>query len=363
MRVHLLGLPHTITSKEWSTCAFTSKVRLMSPMLRPLGFETVHYGIAGADSGANVNIDVLTQDAYYDLLGHRNEDPKRFAGDSANVGNPLYQTFNRHLAPLLRAQVAPGDVVFHPFGVAHQAVVGQHAGVDAEMGIGYPESFLPFRIFESSAWMHYHQGKFGRGVSSYEWVIPASFEVSEWPEGTPDTERPYIAFLGRISHLKGCHLIAQVAALMPDVRFVLCGNGDPEPFLTSPNIEYLPPITGTARAEFLGRAMACIYPSQYCEPFGQTHVEAMLCGTPVIVPPYGVYLETVRSGVHGFHPRVLKDWVRAIERVPVLDRGRIRREAIARFSLEAVGPQYAAAIRQLSAYGLGDAWDTFEGTL
>lgn len=363
MRIHLLGIPHTITRRSWSTCAFTSKIRYMSPMLRALGHTTVHYGIAGAESGANVDVNVLSQEEYYDYLGHRNNDPKRFAGDDARIDHPLYVEFNRRLAPILRNEVQRGDIVFHPFGKAHEPLAFIHAGVDCEMGIGYPESYLPFRIFESSAWMHWHQARFNRGVSVYEWVIPASFDVAEWPMGTPDTERPYIAFLGRISELKGCHLIAQLAALMPDVRFVLCGNGDPERFLTSPNIEYLPPISGTARAEFLGNAMACIYPSQYAEPFGQTHVEAMLCGTPVLVPPYGVYLETVTHGVHGFHCRVLHDWARAIRKVHTIDRAAVRAWAVSRYSLEAVGPQYDAAIRQLSAYGVGDCWDTFAGTL
>jgi glycosyltransferase involved in cell wall biosynthesis len=363
MRVHLLGLPHTITTKTWSTCAFTSKVRYMSPMLRPLGYDTIHYGVAGADSGATLDVDILSQDEYYALLGHRNEDSKRFAGDDARIDSPLYAEFNRRLGPALAQYVQPGDIVFHPFGKAHYGAVDGHAGVNCEMGIGYPESFLPFRIFESSAWMHWHQAKFGRGISVYEWVIPASFDVAEWPVGTPDTERPYIAFLGRISTLKGCHLISELAKRVPHMRFVLCGNGDPAPFLTSPNIEYLPPITGTARAEFLGKAVACIYPSQYCEPFGQTHVEAMLCGTPVLVPPYGVYLETVQHGANGFHCRVLNDWVRAIQKVATINRTFVRHNAVSRYSLPVVGKLYDNAIQQLSAYGLGKDWYSFEGTL
>ena len=359
MRVHVLALPHTITSKAWSTCAFTSKIRLMAPMLRPLGYDVVHYGVAGAESGATTHIDVLSQDEYYDLLGHRHEDRTRFVGDDVQLDGALYTTFNERLAAVLPSEVAAGDVVFHPFGIAHQRVAGQHAGVDCEMGIGYPHSYLPFRIFESSAWMHYHQAKFQREPSFYEWVIPASFDMQEWPQQQPDVVSPYVAFLGRISHTKGCHLISQVAARLPHVRFVLCGQGDPSPFMTSPNIEYRPPITGTARAEFLGAAMACIYPSQYAEPFGQVHVEAMLCGTPVIVPPYGVYLETVTHNNNGFHCRVLSDWVRAVERAPWLNRDAIRAQAMRRYSLEAVGPQYADAIEQLSAYGLGKCWDTY----
>lgn len=363
MRVHLLGVPHTITHRDFSHDAFCNKVRAMAPMLRLAGYETVHYGTEGSESGADHDVVLLGKDEFYRLLGHHHDDPKRFHADDANVGNAVYRTFNARLRDALAAHVEPGDVVFHPIGIGHRDALGSHKGVDCEMGIGYPESYLPFRIFESSAWMHYHQAKFRREPSAYEWVIPASFDVSEWPLSYPDRTNPYCVFLGRISHTKGCHVISEIAKLMPHMRFVLCGQGDPAPFLTSPNIEYLPPISGTARAELLGKATACLYPSQYAEPFGQTPVEAMLCGTPAIVPPWGAFLETVTHDVTGYHCRVLKDWVTAIEWAGGMNCQSIRDIAVERYSFAAVAPQYDAAIQQLSAYGLWDCWDTFRGTL
>jgi glycosyltransferase involved in cell wall biosynthesis len=363
MRVHLLAVPHAITHPDYSHDAFTNKVRTMAPMLRGIGYEVVHYGVEGSESGANTHIDILGHDEFYTLLGHRHEDKTRFHATDAHIGNAVYTEFNRRLRTHLAREVERGDVVFHPIGIGHRDSLGSHVGVDCEMGIGYPESYLPFRIFESSAWMHYHQAKFQREPSAYEWVIPASFDVSEWPLQWADTDRPYVAFLGRISHTKGCHVIADVAKRMPHLRFILCGQGDPTPFLTSPNVEYLPPITGTARAEFLGRAVACLYPSQYAEPFGQTPIEAMLCGTPAIVPPWGAYLETVQHGVTGYHCRVLQDFVRAIERAPEMNRIAIRQTARERYSCDAVAPLYGDAIAQLSAYGLGQDWYQFAGTL
>lgn len=363
MRVHLLGVPHTITHREFSHDAFCNKVRTMAPLLQSVGYTVVHYGVEGAESGADEQVTVLGKDEFYRLLGHRHDDPTRFHAEDANIGNPVYRTFNARLREHLAREVERGDVVFHPIGIGHRDALGSHVGVDCEMGIGYPESYLPFRIFESSAWMHYHQAKFKREPSAYEWVIPASFDVSEWPLHEADTDRPYVAFLGRISHTKGCHVISEVAKLMPHLRFVLCGQGDPTPFLTSPNVEYLPPITGTARADFLGKAVACLYPSQYAEPFGQTPIEAMLCGTPAIVPPWGAFLETVQHRTTGFHCRVLNDWVRAIELAPTLDRRMTRHVTRAKYGLSAVAPLYEAAIEQLSAYGMGQCWDTFEGVL
>jgi glycosyltransferase involved in cell wall biosynthesis len=359
MRVHLLGVPHTITTRRFSHDAFTNKVRLMAPMLSLAGYETVHYGTEGSDSGASSQVNVLSDGEFWDLLGHRMEDPKRFHADDARVNNAVYTEFNHRLRAILADAVAPGDVVFHPIGRGHQAILGSHVGVDCEMGIGYPESYLPFRIFESSAWMHYHQAKFQRPPSAYEWVIPASFDLDEWPEGTPNRESPYVAFLGRIGDSKGCQVIAEVAKHLPHIRFVLCGQGDATPFLTSPNVEYRPPIHGAERASFLGGAIACMYPSQYAEPFGQTPIEAALCGTPAIVPPWGAYMETITHGQNGLHCRTLHDWVGAVETAAGMCRATVRAHTQGRYSLSAVAPSYDAAIRQLSAYGLGKNWYTY----
>lgn len=363
MRIHLLGVPHTITHSRFSHDAFTNKVRLMSPMLRTVGYEITHYGVAGAESGANEQVDVLSEQDWYDLLGHRFEDKQRMHVADAHTGNPLYRTFNARLKRELQDRVAPGDIVLHPLGIAHHEALG-HAGVDLEMGIGYPDSYLPFRVFETAMWMHFHQAKFGREPSFYEWVVPPYFDPSEWPVvDDADTERPYVAFLGRISHTKGCHLIAEVAKAMPDIRFVLCGQGDPTPFLTSPNVEYKEPIHGVDRAEFLGRAFATIYPSMYAEPGGHSAIESMLCGTPVITPPWGCFLETVENGVTGFHCRVLRDWVLAVQMAAFLDRRAIAARAREKYSLEVVGPQYDVVLQQLSGLSRGAHWYTYPSSL
>lgn len=359
MRLHLLGVPHTVTHPRYSHDAFTNKVRTMSPMMRAVGYDITHYGVAGAMSGATEQVDLMSQDEWYELLGHRFEDKKRMHVADANTGNPLYKTFNARLRTALAERVHPGDIVLHPLGIAHQDVLGSHAGVDLEMGIGYPESYLPFRVFETSMWMHFHQAKFGREPSFYEWVVPPSFDTMEWtPTLEPDADAPYVAFLGRISYTKGCHLIADVAKRLPHIRFVLCGQGDPAPFLTSPNVEYKEPVTGLERAQFLGNAIATIYPSQYAEPGGHSAIESMLCGTPVLTPPWGCFPETVEHGRTGFHCRMLSEWEMAVELCAegALDRADIAERARERFSLEAVAPLYDNVFQQLHGLAVGRDW-------
>jgi glycosyltransferase involved in cell wall biosynthesis len=359
MRLHLLGVPHTITHPRFSHDAFTNKVRYFGPMMRGLGYEVVHYGVEGSQSGATEDVTLMSEDEFYDLLGHRLEDKQRMHVTDARTDSVLYRTFNARLREQLAKHVRKGDVVLHSLGTGHQGSIGSHDGVDCELGIGYPQSYLPFRIFETAMWMHYHQAKFGRGVTAYEWVIPPYFEADEWPITTKPSTPAYCAFLGRISETKGCHLIVEIAKRMPVMRFVLCGQGDPTPFLVAPNIEYKEPIHGAERAAYLGNAVACLYPSQYAEPGGASALEAILCGTPVITPSYGCFLETVTHGVTGWHCRVLNDWVEAIRRAPLMNRTAIGIEARRRFSLPAVAPLYADAMEMLHGLAMGRDWYTY----
>jgi len=39
MRLHALGIPPTITNKEYSCCAFTNQLRLFCKLMNESGFE------------------------------------------------------------------------------------------------------------------------------------------------------------------------------------------------------------------------------------------------------------------------------------------------------------------------------------
>jgi glycosyltransferase involved in cell wall biosynthesis len=315
--------------------------------------------VAGAEAGASEYINVLSREEQVALLGHANDDPQKFHGDDADTGNALYTEYNLRLKGLLETNVEPGDIVCHSFGHAHATAADTHRGINIETGIGYPQTHYPFRVFESYAWMHWHLGRHDRSGSSYEWVIPNYFVAEEWPVVT--TSGSYVLYFGRLAHIKGCHVVAEIAKRMPDTRFILCGQGDPTPFLTSPNIEYRPPVTGTDRAALLGGAMAVLMPTQYVEPFGGVSVEAMLTGTPVLASPFGAFPEIITQGTTGFLPRVLAEWIDGIRLAQRLDRAGIAADARRRYSLEAVGPMYDAVFTQLHALFTGGDWYSWPG--
>jgi glycosyltransferase involved in cell wall biosynthesis len=366
-QLHLLGLPHTQTTDEFSHCAFTGKVKKFSPMMRSVGYEVIHYGVEGADSGANTQIDVLSIDEWNEIRNklllelHPDKDihdKSKYIGDLANVGNGLYTEFNDRLRYLLRKNVQRNDIICLPFGYAHQAAIeGLDYAIKVETGIGYPNSYEKYRIFETHAWYHAEAGRQGVSGNDYWWVVPNYFISEDWKLNTNPAR--YVAYFGRLEPIKGLDIVYEVAKHRPDLTFVLCGQGDPTPYLTLPNIVYQGPIHGTARSDFLGNALAVLMPTRYIEPFGGVTVEAQLCGTPVLGSTWGSFTETIQNGKTGYRCHTIGDYLAGLEAIEngKLDRTTIRKHAVATYDYRVIAHQYDAVFTQLADL-TGNGWYT-----
>lgn len=364
MRVHLPAIPHTLTSDRFSHCAFTGKVVKMIPMLRAQGVEVVHYGIGDTNPGADHHVMLMDEMTQTDLLGHDHSDTTRFVGTDGHVEHPVYQLFNRRLARELHANVHERDLVAMPFGHGHYAGTREHRGINIETGIGYPVCCEPFRIYESAAWLHWHAAKEDRGVLDHEWVIPNYFDVTQWALG--DGSGGYVLYFGRIIQSKGLDLVWNLAKARPDLRFILCGQGDATPWLTEPNIKYIPPVHGLSRSMLLGDALALVAPSRFIEPFCGVTVEANLCGTPALTSATGAFRETITPGKNGQRCHTLGDWCAALEWAESLgadDRFGIQHYAQSRYSLEAVGPQYVSVFEQCRDLRSAQGWYSLRSSL
>ncbi len=105
----------------------------------------------------------------------------------------------------------------------------------------------------------------------------------------------------------------------------------------------------------MGEALAILTPTQYFEPLGGVSIEAQLTGTPAIVSRWGGLPENVVEGETGFACDLLRDYVRAIEAAPSLDRVAVREHALATWSTGAVVPRFAAYFDRLATLW-GDGW-------
>ncbi len=159
----------------------------------------------------------------------------------------------------------------------------------------------------------------------------------------------YLAFLGRISPEKRPDLAIEVAQRvgMPLKIAAKVDAVDQEyfeskirPLLEGEDVEFIGEISEREKSEFLGNAMALLFPVDWPEPFGLVMIEALACGTPVIARPCGSVPEVLRDGVSGFMALTVEELVDAVRRVPSLSRRTCRAEFESRFTVEVMVENY-----------------------
>ena len=349
MRLHLLGLFHTIPSEEFSHCAFTGRVIRFGKMMMPFDYEVIEYANEGSESEASEHVVILKSEEFRELKElYKTEQPHSVA----NTDSTIYRRFCEVLNEELGRRVRPGDIICHPFGIAHAYLGSLYPNCHhVEIGIGYTQCAFPLRVYETYHWLSWHHGKEQTEGNAYEWVCPMGHDISQWEPKY--TQGDYLLYFGRITEVKGLYTIKEIAKHV-DMPVILCGEGDPTPFLDEgiPNLSYRPPVTGKDRSELLRNAYAMLCPTRYIEPLCNSGIEAQLCGTPIITSDYGAFHEIMEHSVTGFRCHTLGDYIEAIDYVKYIDREVVASIARDKYNFYTVGSQMNKIFKQVA--GLND---------
>lgn len=329
MRFHIPGIPGQPIKRDNVTCAYTQKLVKFADMMMPRGHEIYFYG--------NDDCDVECT-KFYGSFGN-----PEFMGFDINDWMP----YSMAVIPDIRKEFKEGDFLLCIGGHAQLPIVQAVGapGRSIEFGVGYPGVFLPFKVFESYAWMHVvyseQQGAYAANGNFYDTVINNYFDKTQFEDygGNGD----YILYTGRLIQRKGVEIASQVCEKLGE-RLIIAGEGDE---CRPPYGEYYGVAGVEERKELMGNAKALMCPSLYLEPFGGVHAEALLSGTPVISTDWGVYPESIVNGVNGYRCKTFGDFLYAAQNCDILDRQAIQKAAVDRFSLEAIAPQYEAYFKQI----------------
>jgi glycosyltransferase involved in cell wall biosynthesis len=179
----------------------------------------------------------------------------------------------------------------------------------------------------------------------------------------------YLAFLGRISPEKRVDRAIKIAR-RTGVELKIAAKVDAvdrdyfqskiRPLLGDPLIQFIGEIGEAEKNEFLGNALAVLFPIDWPEPFGLVMIEAMACGTPTIAYRNGSVPEVLEDNKTGFIVDNLPDAVHAVERVPLLSRRTCREVFEQQFSSSRMARDYLAIYeallseREFAAQGLSN---------
>jgi glycosyltransferase involved in cell wall biosynthesis len=346
-RFHILGLPHTISTREYTSCAFTQKVVKMCKMLKSRGHTVIHYGHEDSDVECDEHVTVTRrQDLEKSYPGHdwRTQGFPPYRSD-----DHAFQAFYYKTIAALLDKKEEGDFLLCTFGANHQPVAAAHPDmIVCEPGIGYPDGgFAPFRVFESYSILHAYLGI--PSVASvnnnmwYDAVIPNYFDLDDFEFSAKKDD--YFLFLARVGAGKGMHVALQVAeAIGGNLKIAGAATFDgidiPGNRPLAEYAEHVGIVGPDARKTLMSRAKALLAPSMFLEPFCGVQIEAMLSGTPVISNDWGAFPEYNIHGVTGYRCRTFEHYLWAARNIGNIDPYACRSWAEQNFSLERVADMY-----------------------
>ena len=155
-----------------------------------------------------------------------------------------------------------------------------------------------------------------------------------------------LIFLGRIHPDKGVHLAIEVARLS-GMRLIIAGIVQDEAYFREQikpqldqNIVYVGSVDVKGKNELFARARALLHLNTIPERFGLVLVEANAAGVPVIAMDLGSCREVIKDGETGFLVANVAEAVRALGRVPEIDRRACRSRVQQSFSIEIMVEKY-----------------------
>lgn len=368
-RFHVVSLPHTQTTAEYTACAYTQKVIKFCKMMKDRGHEVFLYASEDNEAPCDELITIASKKEQKKWFGE-NDFTKEFFNINWDPKDEHWQIPNARAVTEIAKRARPTDFVCLIGGVCQKQVAdGLPEMMSVEFGIGYSGVFAKYRVFESYAWMHYVQGTLGDDNGrAYDAVIPNYFDPDDFT--LQEKKDNYYLFIGRMIRRKGPDIAAEVTKRI-GAKLVMAGQGveaiegekiiAKELTVEGTHIKHLGHANVAQRNELMRRAKAVFLCTTYLEPFGGTSIEPMFCGTPVITTDWGAFPENIVHGEVGYRTRTLGEAVWAANNLDKLASPKvIRKYAVDNFGMARVGELYQAYFEQLSTLwdeGWYSDWD------
>ena len=138
-----------------------------------------------------------------------------------------------------------------------------------------------------------------------------------------------------VARLSGLRLL--IAGIVQDEAYF---REQVKPHLDHQNIVYIGPVDVAGKNELFARARALLHLNTIPERFGLVLAEANAAGVPVIAMDLGSCREVIKDGQTGFLVNNVTEAVRALERIPEINRRACRSRVQQHFSLETMVDGY-----------------------
>ena len=359
MRFHCLGVPHTVTSHEYISCAFTQKVLKFCKMMKARGHHIIHYGHEDSQVECDEHVTVVTnadlEIAYGDYDWRKNF-------YKYDLNDHAYKTFYKNAINELKNRKQKFDFIIPFWGQGVKPICDAHPDlICVEAGIGYPGyTWANWRVYESYALLHADMGIKSTREGNNSWyhaAIPHYFDPDDFEYS--DKKEDYALFIGRICPDKGIHVALQVSKAV-GIKLKVAGQGDLKQYcdngIIPDHVEYIGHADLETRKKLMAKAKFGFVSSMYTEPFGCVQAELLFSGTPTITTDWGAFVENNIHGVTGYRCRTFEQFCWAAKNIDNIKPKNCRDYAMNNFTFEKVGDMYEEYFNMVLNVYTGKGW-------
>lgn len=352
---HIIGIPNTVTSKEYNSCAYTQKVLKFGKMMVERGHTVYHYGHEESNLVCTEHISVISKKDFDQIYGSDVWKKEFFKYDTSDK---VYETFFENSILEIAKRKKKNDFLLAFWGSGVKKICDANSDmIVIEPGIGYSRGhFARWRVWESYAIYHAFcnlDSVKKCKQNNYDVVIPNYFDKDDFVY--KEQKKDYFLFVGRVYNGKGIN-IAIDATKIAGVKLKIAGplfdgykNNFPD------HVEYLGHVDIEQRKELMANAKASLIPSQYVEPFGGVQIENLLSGTPTITSDWGAFSENNLHGITGYRCRTMGDYVEAILTIDKIKPSDCRKWG-ENFTIENIAPRYEKFFEDVLDVYTGKGW-------